>query len=148
MRGTSFKDPDVEPLRSEAASSKQCFTEYSFQTFALGGAVLAASLAAVQGYPYAAYIPLPMIFLFMTVCRIGVFKYATANRNLGYELHLSRTRRIEQAGLPSKWEPRMRQIDWEEALRAWRVVQPTLFRMIYSTPQDSSLSRRCGAIFK
>ena len=33
-------------------------------------------------------------------------------------------------------DPLMRALRWEEALRAWRIVQPTMFRRIYRTAED------------
>jgi len=127
----------VLQLRSEASAVKQCFAAFSFQALALAATVLALTFAALKTIPFAVYAPLPVIAWLMVVCRIGTFKYSTANRNYGYELHLARTTNYNG---PTFWSPEMRQIAWEEALRAWRVVQPTLFRRIYQTPQNSKLA--------
>src|SRR2546423_941 len=85
----------IKQLRSEANEAKQCFTTISYQTIALSLTVLGASLAATQWhFAGAAYAPLPVILLLLAVCRIGIFKYSTANRNNGYELHLARTEQL------------------------------------------------------
>jgi hypothetical protein len=134
---------DTGPLRAEASEVKQCFTNFSFQAISLSLTVLAATFGLTDSFPNAVYAPLPAIGLLMATCRLGVFKYATANRNLGYELHLARTTHIEaHPHISTRWRPEMRQIDWEEAVRAWRVVQPTLFRVIYLTPQTDRLALR------
>lgn len=135
---------DVAVLRSEVSNVKQCFTDFSFRALALSLVALSTAFGLMEKFPqWAAYVPLPAIGLLMAVCRIGIFKYSTANRNLGYELHLARVRHIEgQAVGPNDglWRSSMRDIEWEEALRAWRVVQPTLFRAIYRTPQADGLA--------
>ena len=46
--------------------------------------------------PFVAFAAVPAIFLLMLVSRIGIFKYTTANRNLGYELHLNRLKAYER----------------------------------------------------
>ena len=66
----------------------------------------------------------------MTVARIGTYKYGTANRNYGYELHLFRSK-YTIANSAKGWQSYMRNISWEEALRAWRVVQATVFEHLH-----------------
>lgn len=139
---TTPSSTDIGPLRTEASEVKQCFTNFSFQALALSLTVLAATFGLTETFPAAVYAPLPVIGLLMATCRLGVFKYATANRNLGYELHLARTKHIEARTDSGRWTPEMRRIDWEEAVRAWRVVQPTLFRAIYTTPQTDEWALR------
>jgi hypothetical protein len=134
---------DCEVLRAEAGHVKQCFTSFSFQALAVSVTVLAATFSIMDRFSWAVYAPLPAVGLLMAVCRIGIFKYATANRNCGYELHLARVKHIEASTALtqlSRWQPYMRKIEWEEALRAWRVVQPTLFRSIYVTPQTDRIA--------
>lgn len=130
----------IRQLRDEAEEMKQCFTRFSFQSMAVSATVLAASIGVMGEYEAARYIPLPMIILLFTVCRIGIYKYASANRNYGYELHLSRTRHQTALGVDTptgvSWDPKFRAITWEEACRAWRIVQPTIFRRLYRVPQD------------
>lgn len=135
-------DDVVQAIRAEASNVKQCFTTYSFQALALASTILGISLGTMSQYPSVVYAPLPAIALLMAVSRIGIFKYATANRNHGYELHLARTANLNypwaHGGRPL-WQPRMRLLAWEEAVRAWRVVQPTLFRCIYRTPEGGPI---------
>jgi hypothetical protein len=66
----------------------------------------------------------------LMVARIGIYKYVTANRNLGYELHLYQTRHIP-ANSPVEWQADMLEVGWEEAMRAWRIVQTTVYQDIY-----------------
>lgn len=142
-------DPDLVPLREEASSVKKCFTDFSFHVLAGSLTILAATFAVIGKVPKAEYAPIPMIGLLMIVGRIGVFKYGTANRNYGYELHLSRLSHLgsELAETQVRWIKTMRSIGWEEALRAWRVVQPTLFRRIYRDPETDPLARGLKVIF-
>lgn len=144
MGDTTREDLLSERIRAEATGVKQCFTTFSFQALALAATVLAASLGAMARFPSAAYAPLAVIPLLMTVCRVGLFKYATANRNYGYELHLARTRNLHMPHAHGKsplWKDEMRSIDWEEAVRAWRIVQSTIFREIYRTPETDRFAR-------
>jgi hypothetical protein len=132
----------IQAIRAEATSVKQCFTSYSFQALALASTILGISFGAMSNYPNAVYAPLPAIALLMAVGRMGIFKYATANRNHGYELHLARSKRLSYPWANSarpRWHPDMRHLAWEEAVRAWRVVQPTLFRCIYRTPEGGAI---------
>jgi hypothetical protein len=68
------------------------------------------------------------ILLIIYVLMMGIHKYGTSNRLLGYELHLQRTAHFMRN---DHCHGIMRQVGWEEALRAWRVVQPTLWEQIY-----------------
>jgi hypothetical protein len=59
---------------------------------------------------------------------MGIHKYATSNRLLGYELHLQCTAHYLS---PDESHELFENVGWEEAMRAWRVVQPTLWHTIY-----------------
>jgi hypothetical protein len=102
--------------------------------------------ALLQYHVAAEYAPLPAIWLLMASCRIGIAKYQGANRVAGFELHLGRTAHLEAGNEEwRRWKRSMRAITWEEAIRAWRVVQPTLYRRIYRTEHDlpsGTFSRR------
>ena len=67
----------------------------------------------------------------MCISRIGYHKYSTANRNYGYELHINRTLHYETYHGHKDMESRIRGIGWEEAMCAWRVVQPIIYETIY-----------------
>ncbi len=104
----------IAQLRAEAQSLKQCFTTFSFQAMSLAVTVLGLSLGALEKFPNAVFAPLPVVALLIAVCRIGIFKYSSANRHNGYELHLARTRKgIPSSGVatPLPWEE-MRQVRW------------------------------------
>ena len=128
----------IKNLREEASATKTCFTNFSFQAMLFSSATLAAMFAIFffSLYPYVVVASIPSIALLMIVSRIGIFKYATANRQYGYELHLGRTRSMG-AEVSSDWKPEMRHIPWEEALRAWRIVQTAIFRRIYIVPEST-----------
>lgn len=131
----------IEQLRKEASDVKSCFTNFSFQSITFSSGVLALMFSWMRDYPLAVFAAVPVIVLLMIVCRIGIFKYTTANRNYGYQLHLARIG-VLYANRPSSGFPYdLRHIKWEEALKAWRVVQTAAFREVYKTPENSWLSR-------
>lgn len=139
MHNVSTRERDlISALRGEAASLKECFTRFTFQSItvsALGFGLIAGLVGKVSHVSLAS---IPLIGLLMAVCRIGAYKYAAANRSNGYELYLQRTRHLKYPNATEKggWTQDMRSIGWEEALRAWRIVQPTIFRYLYRTPEN------------
>lgn len=140
----------IDHLRAEATRVKQCYAEFSFRALAIAAAGLALILGAISNIPIAAFASAPLVCFLIAVGRMGIYKYAAANRQHGYELHLSRThttsRKTSALYVNSQWDDRMRKVGWEEALRAWRVVQPTLFRQFYRTPQTyDAFTRICQA---
>jgi hypothetical protein len=125
---TDYEKDLIEHLRKEAEGVKQCFTQFSFQVIALC-AVALGLLARFQGsYPFLGLASTAVILLSLSVARIGTFKYGTANRSSGYELYLNRVCHMNDSG---GWKKSYRQIGREEALRAWRTIQPTIFRYYY-----------------
>lgn len=132
----------LEQLRKEASDVKACFTNFSFQALALSSAVLALMFGAMEKFPYATLASVPVIILLMIVCRIGIFKYSTANRHYGYELYLGRIADLYGSNPQNELYQRLRSIRWEVALRAWRVVQTTVFRKIYKTPENNWLAAK------
>jgi hypothetical protein len=143
--GGGLQSDLVTRLRDEVRDVKDCFTRFSFQSAALGTVAVGVVLAAGgTGHSEASLVVVPVIFLLMLVCRIGIFKYSTANRNLGYELHLDRLRNYEATG-DERVKARVAQvraIGWEEALRAWRVAQTSIFAGLYRVPQKREDRRR------
>ena len=130
----------VTDLRCEVEGQKECITRYSFQAIAFAAVVWGLVL---KGEGHLSGIPFYLcgtitVFLLLTVVRMANHKYSTVNRNLGYELHLSRMKdytKIEgttdqQARL--NWAKNMMAVGWEEAMCAWRVVQPTIFDFLYT----------------
>lgn len=123
----------VKTLRSEAISAKKDFTTLLFQTLAFSSASMGFILTFAKNFHTQFLIAIPVILLLMIVGRIGMNKYATANRNFGYELHLSR---VNELSREYAWNKAWRLIEWEEALRAWRVVQIRVFREVYETREN------------
>ena len=119
----------IQKLRDEANSVKDCFTKYSFQAMAISSALIGLILQYQKENPIVAFGSILVIILNLSVARIGNHKYTTANRIFGYQLHLERTRNITRG----MWNEEMRaEIGWEEAMRAWRIVQATIFSELYS----------------
>ena len=133
----------IEHLRQESRDVKQCFTTYSYQSLIFSATVLGSVLATMQHYPLVVFSVIPVIIFLMIMCRTGIFKYASANRIYGYELHLERIRFIQGSNLdPSitKTLSLYRMIGWEEAQRAWRIGQTAIFRKIYKTPDENKIA--------
>lgn len=121
----------IKLLREEASQVKGCFTQYSFQALAFSTVTLGLIVNYQRENPIIALAGILIIVLVLSVARIGTHKYATANRNYGYQLHLERTARLS-ASAADGWSGSMRRIGWEEAMRAWRVVQATTFENLYT----------------
>ncbi len=121
----------IKLLREEASQVKGCFTQYSFQALAFSTVTLSLIVNYQRENPIVAVASVLIIVLVLSVARIGTHKYATANRNYGYQLHLERTARLS-ASAADGWSGSMRRLGWEEAMRAWRVVQATTFENLYT----------------
>lgn len=121
----------MRELRKEAFDVKDCFARYSFQALAASSGLL-LFLARFHFDTQAAYMGLfaclPVLLL-IAVLSMGIHKYGTANRLLGYELHLQRMHHYVAMGA---LHPTMLFVGWEEAMRAWRIVQSTVFSAIYT----------------
>jgi len=123
----------IRRIRDEAAEVRDCFTRYSFQgvalvTFFMGFVFRFTDPNSIE----VCLVGVFPIILLQTIASIGTHKYSTANRLLGFELHLQRTNRLV-ASPKSDWKRTMRILGWEEAMRAWRIVQPTMFQFLYIT---------------
>lgn len=121
----------ISLLRKEAEETKDCFTKFSFQAIALSGVVLGVLAGYQPENPFVGLASTFVIILILTVSRIGIYKYGAANRYYGYELHLFRTRYIPDSDSDG-WRKHMRSIGWEEAMRAWRVVQATCYDKLHT----------------
>jgi hypothetical protein len=119
-------------LRNEANFVKDCFTKFSFQTIAFSAIVFGIIAKYQEENELIALSLIMVMILNIAVSRIGTYKYGTANRNFGYELHLYRTKNIK-VDHENGWNSSMRKIGWEEAMRAWRIVQPVVFSHLYYT---------------
>lgn len=126
----------IKDRHEEASEVKRCFTDFAFKGLLLATAFFGVIL---RFYPTGAktYMPYFLTWLFcgvvilvlLRILRIGFHKYSTANRNYGYVLHLDRTYDYETAD--STKESHIREVGWEGAMFAWRVVQPIIFEEIY-----------------
>ncbi|MFC1540305.1 hypothetical protein ACFL41_02295 [Gemmatimonadota bacterium] len=99
---------------------------------------------------YIVLVSIPMIIVIMIVSRIGVYKYGTANRHFGYELFLERFKSLHPDKSPESdaesiaFNPE--RIGWEEANRAWRIVQTAILRGIYKAPEHYPTKRKYSHI--
>lgn len=119
----------ISRLRDEASSVKDCFTKFAFQSITLSAAGLAVLSKYQMSEPFFGLISIFVILIVLCVARIGTYKYASANRHYGYELCLDRLSRFNEN---SKWKPSIKDIGWEESIRAWRIVQTTVFEYLYT----------------
>lgn len=130
VQSKESESPLIPRLRDEANFVKDCFTRFSFQTLAISAVVLGVIAKFQADIPFVALASILVIALNLSVARIGTYKYATANRHFGYELHLNR---IKLFNYSSERREAIESIGWEEAMCAWRVVQATLFEHLYYT---------------
>ncbi len=120
----------IEKLREEAYSVKDCFTKFSFQALGLSAVVLGLIVRFQIEFPLTGFASVPVIVFLLLVARIGLHKYETANRLYGYELHLHRRIRLTESETGG-WRKYMRNIGWEEAFHAWRIIQPVIYEHLY-----------------
>jgi hypothetical protein len=150
---SSREEKLIKSLRKEANAANDTFTKYVFQTLSISGVALGAIIEfmfflpiasngdAAQLHPLLPLVGLaafPILIFALAVCRIGTYYYTDSNRQFGFELFLSRVR-LAPTDLSGRWKNEFKQVDWEEAMRAWRVVQETLFHKIH--PRESLLFR-------
>lgn len=121
----------IQLIREEAKQVKDCFTQYSFHALAGSVAAIGLIIAYQKDYPHASIACIPVIILLLCVARIGIHKYSTANRNHGFQLYLERIISINNNDNIEK-NYVLRNIGWEEAMRAWRIVQATAYESIYN----------------
>jgi hypothetical protein len=124
----------VKRLRAEASEVKDCATKYCFYALALSTVLLGAILPLLDKFPLAGFAAVPLVIFLLATVRISLHKYETANRHYGYELHIHRRARLMNSD-GNGWDLHMRQIGWEEAFYAWRVVQPFVYKEIYREPK-------------
>jgi len=135
----AFNQEQIKVVRAEGTEAKQCFNTQSHQTVALSVAILGVGLkfvtdlkgADINWYTVAFTVAAP-IFLCLFSINVGCHKYNTANRALGYEIHLSRIIEYSERNraMPGI-ERELRRIGWEQAMFAWRIVQPVIFDFLY-----------------
>lgn len=126
----------IKDRHEEASEVKQCFTDFAFKGLLLATVFFGVIL---RFYPEdddcIRFILLwlfcgVVILVMMRIVEIGIHKYSTANRHYGYVLHLYRTYGYNST---TKIEEKVRRTGWEEAMFAWRVIQPILSEKIYNS---------------
>jgi len=110
----------IETLRKEAQEVKDCFTRFSFAALGIATGVFGLIASQMEQRPWVGISAIPVIVMLVVVARIGTHKYATSNRNFGYELNLGRAR---ASGAPQD-------VVYEEAMLAWRIVQATILNSL------------------
>jgi hypothetical protein len=125
---TAYEEKLLDYLRKESEELKDCFTQFSFQAIAVSSVGLGLLARFQPNFPLLGLGGICVVLIALSVGRIGTYKYAGANRINGYELYLDRIRRLSDT---PGWKEDYREIGWEEAVRAWRTVQPTVFRLYY-----------------
>lgn len=132
------KDQAVKLLREEAASVKDCFTKFSFQTIAFCAISFGIIVKFQIDTPILSLCFLLITILSLVIAKIGNHKYNTANRNLGFLLYLERNYLINKELKRKNYSLNCEilrkdgeEVAWEEAMRAWRIVQSTVFHKIY-----------------
>lgn len=149
------KDQAVELLREEAASVKDCFTRFSFQTIAFSAVSFGIIVKFQIDTPILSLCFLLITILSLVVAKIGNHKYNTANRNLGFLLYLERNylidRELKKKNPSTDYNCEIlrndgQEVAWEEAMRAWRIVQSTVFHEIYKPnrifPNKNQLNKK------
>jgi hypothetical protein len=128
----------ITHLRREAYAVRDCYTRYSIQILAVSGALLVAiAKFQTENAPYIGLMGFFPVILILMVFSMGAHKFGTSNRLLGYELHLQRVAHYPNR---DRCHELMQSVGWEEAMRAWRVVAPTLWAKIYR-PSDFFFKR-------
>jgi hypothetical protein len=122
--------------RQESSEVKKCFTNQVHQTIIACAGILTVVIS-IMGKDINFYLLAITSLLLIATClltiNVGSHKYNTSNRTLAYQIHLSRITDYEESksddeGLLSN---ELRRIDWEEAMFAWRVVQPIIYDYFY-----------------
>jgi len=78
---------------------------------------------------------LPALLL-IAVAHMGLHKYGSSNRLLAFKLYLGRMKHYSGKNF---FHTDMNEIGWEEAMRAWRVVNSTLMSRIYKNKINTAI---------
>ena len=121
--------------RDESIEVKRCFTTQFHQTIIASTAIMAAVISIMGKEPdwlFLAITSALLIALCLMTIDVGCHKFNTANRATAYQIHLSRITDYEESSRKkSKIALELRRIDWEEAMFAWRIIQPIIFDFFY-----------------
>ena len=132
----NFNIKQIEINRKEAADVKSCFTTQAHQTLIASAAILGIGVNLMQSlssnYYFLALAAFLTIVLCQTTIHVGCHKYNTANRTTAFQIHLARVIDYDENNKNGeKLALELRRIDWEEAMFAWRIVQPVIFEYFY-----------------
>lgn len=122
--------------RQESVEVKKCFTNQAHQTIIAGTAILSVVIG-LMGNDINWYLltiaSLLVIALCLMTINVGAHKFNTSNRALAFQIHLSRITDYEEDNNNDErlLATELRRIDWEEAMFAWRIVQPTIYDYFY-----------------
>lgn len=124
--------------RQESGEVKRCFTTQAHQTIIASTAILGIVLGLMGddiNYHLLVITTLLNIALCLTTINVGAHKFNTSNRALAYQIHLSRITDYEEnsKGDEQLLATELRRIDWEEAMFAWRVIQPIIYNYFYGS---------------
>jgi hypothetical protein len=131
-------------LRHEALQEKEDFGWHAFQALSISAIALGGIfyfMFATDGFPAVGLGALTILAFVLVTCRLGDNCYASANRHYGFELFLYRVRAM-QAPSEGRWKSEYQTIEWEAAMRAWRVVQASLYEAIYKPGAYITSDRR------
>ncbi len=118
-------------LRSEANNYKDSFTWQAFQALSISSVTLGGIVYLMFNSSIYFGLTAPAILILaLGTCRLGAHSYSSANRHYGYELFLYRIRTIPVKSY-GRWRNEYADIEWEAAMRAWRVVQASLYEAVY-----------------
>lgn len=121
----------ISMLRQEAMQIKECAVQYFVRTMMFVPTFIGAIMIFNTSGNYLYLASVFALFVLSSTTRIMLHKYGTANRNLGYELHLERSKNFPKLyESKSVWNDDYQHIGWEEAMRAWRIVQATVFEAV------------------
>lgn len=123
----------IAQLRHEANQEKDAFGWHAFQALSISSVALGSILYFMfsrEGFASVGLAALPILVFALVTCRLGDSCYSSANRHYGYELFLYRVR-TSGGHDEGRWHQEYRSIEWEAAMRAWRVVQASLYEAIY-----------------
>ena len=139
-RVTVIDDIKVECLqevRKEAREEKESADRYVSFAMMFICAALAAIIPLLPRYPLIALLSIPLLLIIAGARKALFFKHILANRNQGFVLFVAKILRDESK------DKRLLDISYEEAVRAFSVVQPFFFQVIYLCFSYPAFNSRC-----
>ena len=123
---------NVKLLRDEATSLKECFNNQCFQVIAIvstfyvflfrfmvnGGSKINFDICL------SAYV---VLIIIISVLNVGIYKFESANRLIGFILHVERRKHIDYSRIDEKSFI----VNWESMVKAWRVFQTIIENEMY-----------------